>query len=70
MADYIGWLTTQTIQNGTADEAIALMEHLRAEAARLDRIIADPRHVWNRVYGGDVVPFSSAAGAQTGALRD
>lgn len=49
MADYIEWLTTQTIATGTADEAITLMEHLRNQALRLDRIIADPRHTWNRI---------------------
>lgn len=49
MADYIEWVTTQTIATGTADEAIQLMEHLRTQAARLDRLIADPRHLWNRI---------------------
>lgn len=43
----------RVIGSGTAVDAILLMEHLRAQATRLDRELADPRHDWNRVRDGD-----------------
>jgi len=44
----VRWVN-RVIGDGTADEAMNLMEHLRAEAMRLDRRLADPRHEWNRI---------------------
>jgi hypothetical protein len=49
VADYITWRVGEVIQAGTAEDAIELMNHLRDQALRLDRHLADPRHVWNRV---------------------
>lgn len=49
MADYIEWHTTQTIETGTADEAIRLMNHLREQAIRIDKILGNPNHQWNRI---------------------
>jgi hypothetical protein len=42
-------LVDTMINFGTADEAMTLMTHLRDEAQRLDRHLADPRHQWNRI---------------------
>ena len=42
-------LVTYVIENETGDEAIRLMNLLRYEATRLDRHLADPRHIWNTI---------------------
>lgn len=41
------------IYNGTPSQAMLLMEHLRSEAKRIDRHLADPRHTWNNVQQKD-----------------
>ena len=43
-------LVTLYLRDATSDEAVALMNKLRAEAMRLDRELADPRKTWNSVY--------------------
>lgn len=42
------WVSS-IIQRGNATEAVELMNHLRAEALRLDRHLANPRHEWNNI---------------------
>lgn len=42
------WVNS-VIRTGSTQEAIELMNHLRSEAMRLDRHLADPRHEWNSV---------------------
>lgn len=37
------------LANGTAEDAIFVMELLRKQAQRIDAKLADPRHPWNRV---------------------
>lgn len=48
-AENISAITQEIIDNGTADDAILFMEKLRREATRIDRLLADPRHLWNRI---------------------
>lgn len=40
---------TMLAGGGTHEEAISLMNTLRAEAQRLDRKLADPKHIWNSI---------------------
>lgn len=47
----ISRLVSSTIRHGTTEEAVELMNHLRAEALRLDRHLANPRHKWNQING-------------------
>lgn len=47
---YISMIVDHCLVNDSVDQAIKLMEHLRRQALRLDRHLADPSHPWNTVY--------------------
>ena len=42
-------LVSKMIENGTAEEAMSLMQSLREGARRLDTLLGNPRHLWNSV---------------------
>lgn len=46
-------LVHRTIEHGSVQDALDLLNLLRQEARRLDRYLSDPRHKWNRIDDGD-----------------
>ena len=42
-------VVARALEHASADQAMAIMTGLRAEAAHIDRLLADPRHEWNSV---------------------
>ena len=45
----IAFEVDEVLQHGTADEAMHIMGVLRQQATRIDRRLANPNNVWNRV---------------------